>query len=220
MLEELKYRVWEANRRLAKLGLAKFSEGSVSGADRDKGLFVIKPEGVDFDELLPESFSVIDFNANVLEGDTPSADWLTHLALYKSFADIGAVAHFAGDSSLGFAAARRPVPVFSTLHAKHFKGDIPATRLLTKEEIAQDFELNIGKTVAEAFENRSYTEIPAVIVSGDMPYAWAKTPQDAVMNAAYAETAAKTALSALTLSQGLPPLSVPMIEKVWTKNTR
>ena len=102
MLENLKYKVWEANRRLAKNGLAKFDWGSVSYADRDTKLFIIKPDGIDFDELLPESFVVIDFDGNVLEGENPSSDWKTHLELYKNFG-INAVAHFYSDAALGFA---------------------------------------------------------------------------------------------------------------------
>ncbi|MBQ8637248.1 MAG: class II aldolase/adducin family protein [Clostridia bacterium] len=211
MLENLKYKVWEANRRLAKMGLAKFDWGGISYADRDTKLFIIKPDGIDFDELLPESFVVIDFDGNILEGENPSSDWKTHLELYKSFG-INAVAHFYSDAALGFAAASRPIPVFSAVHAKYFKGDIPATRLLTKAEIENDYYVNIGKIVAEAFKSRNADEIPAVIVSGHEPYAWGKTLDEAVKNAAVLEEAAKSALCALSLSPGIAPLSNTLVD--------
>ncbi len=218
MLETLKYTVWQANRRMSKLGLAEFCDGAVSAADRDKGLFVIKPCGVEYDELVPESFTVIDWDGNILEGSAPSPDWQTHLALYKTFPDIGAIAHTAGEHTAGFGAARRPIPVFSELHAKHFAGDIPATRLLTKEEIENDYELNVAKTIGEAFKERDAVDTPAVIVSGGTAYAWAKTAVDAVQNAAYLERAAKLTLTALTLSEGIPPLSAPLQKKLKKKS--
>ena len=209
MLENLKYKVWEANRRLARLGLAKFDWGSVSCADRDTKLFVIKPDGVDFDELLPENFTVIDFDGNIIEGENPSSDWQTHLALYKSF-DISSVVHSYSEAAMGFAAASRPVPVFSATHAKFFKGDIPATRLLTKDEIENDYNLNIGKIITEAAKNPA--EIPAVIVSGHEAYTWGHKIDDAVKNAAVLETVAKSAICALELSEGIAPLSKTLVE--------
>ncbi|MEE0943853.1 MAG: class II aldolase/adducin family protein [Clostridia bacterium] len=211
MLEKLKYKVWEANRRLAKLGLAKFDWGSVSCADRDSKMFIIKPHGIDFDELLPENFAVIDFDGNLIEGDNPSSDWKTHLALYKCF-DISAVAHSYSDAAMGFAAANRPIPVFNATHARYFKGDVPATRLLTKEEIESDYDINIGKIIKEAFTSRNASEIPAVIVSGHEPYVWGHTIDEALKNAAVLEAVAKSAISALTLSPGIAPISKTLME--------
>lgn len=209
MLEKMKYNVWEANRRLAKLGLAKFDWGSVSCAYRDTKLFVIKPDGIDFDELVPENFSVVDFDGNLIEGEKPSSDWQTHLEIYKNL-DVSAVVHSFSDAAMGFAAANRPVPVFSATHARFFKGDIPATRLLTKDEIENGYNTNIGKVIAEAANNPD--EIPAAIVSGHEPYVWGHTIDEAVKNAAVLETVAKSAISALTLSPGMPPLSRTLVE--------
>lgn len=209
MLENLKYKVWEANRRLAKLGLGKFDWGSVSFADRDTKLFIIKPDGVDFDELLPENFAVIDFDGNIIEGENPSADWQTHLALYKSF-NVNSIAHSYSEAAMGFAAASRPVPVFSATHAKFFKGDIPATRLLTKDEIEKDYNLNIGKIITEAAKTPD--EIPGIIVSGHESYTWGHTIDEAVKNAAVLETVAKSALCALGLSEGIAPLSKTLVD--------
>ncbi|MBS7298972.1 MAG: class II aldolase/adducin family protein [Eubacteriales bacterium] len=209
MLENLKYKVWEANRRLAKSGLAKFDWGSVSYFDRDTKMMVIKPDGIDFDELVPENFTVIDSNGNIIEGDRPSSDWQTHLEIYKNM-DVNTVVHSFSEAAMGFAAANRPVPVFSATHARFFKGDIPATRLLTKEEIENGYYSNLGKVITETA--KAPDEIPAVIVSGHEPYIWGHTIDEVVKNAAVLEAVAKSAISALTLSPGIPPLSKTLVE--------
>ncbi len=211
MLEQLKYKVWEESRRLARFSLARFDMGSVSGADRGTGLFVIKPEGVPFDELVPEQFVVIDFDGNIIEGECPSRDWQTHLVLYKAF-NCGGIAHSYSEAASGFAAACRPVPVFSAVHADYFGGDVPATRLLTKEEIEGNYRESIGKIITEAFVSRNPLEIPAVIVSGHEPFVWGEDCTAAVKNAALLEAVAKSALCALTLSPGLPPLSKTLVD--------
>lgn len=216
MLEELKYRVWEANRRLPAHGLAKFDLGSVSAADKGAKMFVIKPQGVNFDELLPEKFVAVDFDGNIIEGENPSEDWQAHLAIYKNFG-CNAIAHTYSQAAIGFAAARRPIPVFSALHAKYFKGDIPATRLLTADEIEGDYYGSIGKVIAEAFTGRNFVEIPAVIVSGHEPYVWGKSLDEAVKNAAMLEAAAKGALAALSLSPGIAPLSSALQSRLFVK---
>lgn len=216
MLDELKYKVWDAARRMAKLGLVKFDWGSVSGINRDKNLFAIKPEGVAYEDLVPEQFVIIDLSGNIIEGENPAADWQTHLELYKAF-PCGGIAHTCSDWATGFAASCKPIPAFGAIHADYFRGDIPATRLMTKEEIEQNYERNMGLVIAETFRTRNPQEIPAVLVSGHEPYTWGRDAAEAVQTAAVAEALAKTAACALTLTPGLAPVSKAIIDKRYTR---
>ena len=94
MLEALKQQVYEANMELPKRGLITYTWGNVSGIDRESGLFVIKPSGVDYDLLKPEDMVVMDLNGNRVEGTmNPSSDTPTHVELYKAFPEIGGIVH-------------------------------------------------------------------------------------------------------------------------------
>ena len=94
MLEQLKKEVYEANMELPKRGLITYTWGNVSGIDRESGLFVIKPSGVDYDKLSPEDMVVMDLDGNRVEGDlNPSSDTPTHIELYKAFKDLGGIVH-------------------------------------------------------------------------------------------------------------------------------
>lgn len=208
MLDNLKYAAWLANRELAKNNLVKFNLGGLSLADRENRLFVIKPENVDFDELVPESFVIINLNGDILEGKEPASDWRVHLALYHKL-DIGAVAHIASENVLAFAAAGKPIPSFTALHAKAFGTGVPTARPLTKEEIEGDYEFAIADVIKNADSGCG-----AVTVSGHEGYVFADDAKGAVSRAILMEDAAKTAISALTLTPGLAPVSSAIVKKV------
>lgn len=163
MLEALKQQVYEANMELPRRGLVTYTWGNVSGIDREKGLFVIKPSGVEYDELTPEMLVVMDLNGNKIEGELkPSSDTKTHLELYKAFSALGGIVHTHSTHAVAFAQARRDLPAFGTTHADYFYGPVPCTRELTPGEIDEDYEKNTGKVIIETFQNRGIDLIETI----------------------------------------------------------
>ena len=194
MLEELKQEVYEANMQLPKLGLVTFTWGNVSGIDREKGLFVIKPSGVDYDKLKPSDLVVVNLKGEVVEGDmNPSSDTPTHTVLYNAFPNIGGIVHTHSPWAVSYAGANLDVPAMNTTHADTFYGDVPAADALTKEEIEEDYEGNTGKTIVKTFKERGldYEAIPAALVSQHGPFAWGPTPAKAVYNSKVLEVVAE-----------------------------
>lgn len=141
MLEQLKKEVYEANMLLPKHGLVTFTWGNVSGLDKETGLFVIKPSGVDYDQLTPGDMVVMDLDGNKVEGNyNPSSDTATHLELYKAFPDIGGIVHTHSEWATSWAQAGRGIPCYGTTHADYMYGEIPCVRNLTKQEIEAAYE--------------------------------------------------------------------------------
>ena len=135
MLEELKQKVYEANMQLPKYGLVTFTWGNVSAIDREKGLFVIKPSGVDYDKMKPEDMVVMDLEGNQVEGKlNPSSDTKTHLVLYNRFPMIGGIVHTHSPWATSWAQAGRDIPCYGTTHADYIYGAVPCARNLTEEE--------------------------------------------------------------------------------------
>lgn len=214
MLEELKKEVYLANMDLPKYGLVTFTWGNVSGIDREKGLFVIKPSGVEYDKLTPEDMVVVDLNGNVVEGKyRPSSDTPTHLELYKAFPNIGAVVHTHSSWATSWAQAAREIPCYGTTHADYFRGSIPCARNLTKEEIDEAYEKNTGKTIIETFEKREYEYTPGVLCANHGPFAWGKNPKEAVHNAVVIEEVAKMAARAESLNPNIKTAPQEMQDK-------
>ena len=201
MLEELKEQVWRANLDLPKYGLVTFTWGNVSGIDREKGLFVIKPSGVEYDKLQPEGKL------------NPSSDTPTHLELYKAFPECGGIVHTHSSWATSFAQACKGIPAFGTTHADYFYGEIPATRLLTDEEIMNDYEKNTGLVIIETFKDKDPAAIPGVLVSNHGPFAWGTDAKNAVHNAVVLEEVAKMALRSMQLTPGLPSISQTILDK-------
>lgn len=194
MLEDLKKEVYEANMMLPKLDLVTFTWGNVSGIDREKGLFVIKPSGVDYEDLKPEDLVVVNLKGEVVEGDyNPSSDTPTHTYLYNHFPKIGGIVHTHSPWAVSFAAAKMDIPAMNTTHADTFYTDIPAADALTKEEIEEDYEGNTGKTIVRTFEKRGldYEATPGTLVSQHGPFTWGATPAKAVYNAKVLEVVAE-----------------------------
>ena len=155
MLEQLKKEVYEANMELPKRGLITYTWGNVSGIDRESGLFVIKPSGVDYDKLSPEDMVVMDLDGNRVEGDlNPSSDTPTHIELYKAFKDLGGIVHTHSPWATSWAQAGRSIPCYGTTHADYFYGEIPCARSLTKEEIEEAYEKNTGLVIIETFKDK------------------------------------------------------------------
>lgn len=214
MLEELKKEVWAANLDLPKYGLVTFTWGNVSGIDREKGLFVIKPSGVEYDKLKPEDMVVMDLDGNKVEGDlNPSSDTPTHLELYKAFPECGGIVHTHSEWATSFAQAGKPIPAFGTTHADYFYGEIPVTRLMTKEEIEGEYEKNTGTVIIETFKNLDPVAVPGVLVNNHGPFAWGTDAHNAVHNAVVMDEVAKMALRSMQLTPGLPQISQYILDK-------
>lgn len=195
MLEEMKKRVYEANMDLPKYELVKFTWGNVSEIDREKGLFVIKPSGVDYDKLKPEDMVVVDLEGNVVEGKyKPSSDTPTHIELYKAFDKIGGIVHTHSTWATSFAQAGKDIICYGTTHADSIYGTIPCSRNLTEKEIEEAYEKNTGKVIIETFENRDYLATPAVLCKNHGSFAWGENAKKAVYNAVVLEEVAKMAV--------------------------
>ena len=196
MLEQLKQEVYEANMLLPKYHLVTFTWGNVSGIDREKGLFVIKPSGVDYDQLTPDSMVVVNLEGEVVEGDyRPSSDTPTHVVLYNRFQEIGGVVHTHSPWATSWAQAGRGIPCYGTTHADYLYGQVPCVRTLTKEEIETAYEKNTGVLIADEFERLAvdYLATPAVLCKNHGPFTWGKDAKEAVHNAVVLEEVAKMA---------------------------
>ena len=194
MLENIKERVYKANLLLKDSGLVTLTWGNVSEIDRESGLIVIKPSGVDYDKMRAEDMVVTDLEGNVVEGDlNPSSDLPTHLRLYKGFPKIGAVAHTHSRWATIFSQAGSCVPMLGTTHADTFYGDVPCTRFMTKEEIEGAYEWETGTVILEAFADKDPEAIPGVLVQSHGPFTWGKNAIDAVKHAIVLEEVAMMA---------------------------
>ena len=195
MLKELRDEVYEANMDLPKHGLVVFTWGNASGVDRERGLFVIKPSGVSYDELTPQNLVVVDFDGNKVEGElNPSSDTATHAVLYKTWEDIGGVVHTHSSNAVSWAQAGRSIPCYGTTHADYFYGDVPCMRGLTAGEIREAYELNTGKVILEGFEGVDHIAHPGCLVRNRGPFSWGKDATAAVYHAVVIEEVAKMAL--------------------------
>ena len=194
MLEQLKKEVYEANMLLPKYNLVTFTWGNVSGIDRESGLFVIKPSGVDYDKLRPEDMVVVDLDGNRVEGEmNPSSVTATHVELYKAFPNIGGIVHTHSPWATSWAQAGRGIPCYGTTHADYMYGEIPCVRNLTREEIEEAYEKNTGVLIAEYFKDKDYLAMPAVLCKNHGPFTWGKNAHEAVHNAVVLENVAMMA---------------------------
>lgn len=194
MLEALKQLVYEANMELPKYGLVTFTWGNVSAIDREKGLFVIKPSGVDYEKLRPEDMVIMDLEGNKVEGSyNPSSDTATHLEMYKAFPEMGGIVHTHSSWATSWAQAGRGIPCYGTTHADYMYGEIPCLRCLTKEEIDDAYEKNTGLLIVDYFKDKEYMAVPACLCKNHGPFAWGKDAREAVHNAVVLEEVAKMA---------------------------
>ena len=215
MLEQLKKQVYDANMLLPRYGLVTLTWGNVSGIDRETGLMVIKPSGVEYDQLTPDQMVVVDLEGNKVEGDlNPSTDTDTHLCLYRGFPAIGGVVHTHSRWATIWAQAGMGIPPMGTTHADYFHGTVPCTRPMTPQEIAGRYEEETGKVILETMGTRDWEEMPAVLVHSHGPFAWGKDPVDAVHYAVVLEEAAMMAWHDRVLGGGvLTPMQPELLDK-------
>lgn len=217
MLEALKEEVCRANLLLPEHGLVTFTWGNVSGVDRESGMMVIKPSGVDYEGMSPEDMVVVSLaTGERVEGRwKPSSDTATHVALYNAFPTLGGVVHTHSRWATSFAQAGRGIPAFGTTQGDYFYGEIPVTRKMTPEEIAGSYELETGNVIIETFRERRIDpdQVPAALVYSHGPFAWGKDAMNAVHNAVVLEEVAFMAFHAMTLTPGLPPMQQELLDK-------
>ena len=216
MLEELKLAVLDANLLLPEYDLVTFTWGNVSAIDRESGLVVIKPSGVEYDEMSADDMVVVDLDGKVVEGRyKPSSDTPTHVALYKAFPEVGGIVHTHSRWATSFAQAGCGIPAFGTTHADTFYGEIPCTRKMTAEEIKGEYELETGNVIIETFRDRNIDPIavPAVLVNSHGPFIWGKDAAEAAHNAVVLEEVAFMALHARMLNPGLGTMQSELLDK-------
>ena len=205
MLEELKKSVYDANLELVRQKLVLYTWGNVSGIDRGSGLLVIKPSGVSYDDMKPEDMVVVDLDGKVVEGKfKPSSDTLTHIELYKAFTEIGGIVHTHSAYAVAWAQALKAIPAMGTTHADHFYGEIPCTRILSKEEVERGYERETGLVIVETFKKHDPLHTPGVLVGNHGPFAWGATPDNAVYTAVVLEEVARMALFTAQLGNETP----------------
>jgi L-ribulose-5-phosphate 4-epimerase len=208
MLEMLKAAVLEANLELWRKGLVIYTWGNVSGIDRERGLAVIKPSGVEYDDMKVSDMVVVDLNGKVIEGNLrPSSDTPTHLVLYKAFSTIGGVVHTHSTWATAWAQAGRSIISLGTTHADYFYDEIPCTQELTAKEIEGEYERETGKMIVETFAGMNPLHTPGVLVCNHGPFAWGKDAHDAVYHAVVLEEVAKMAAYTDALRPGCQPIS-------------
>jgi L-ribulose-5-phosphate 4-epimerase len=201
MYETLKQQVCDANLDLQKHGLVVFTWGNVSGIDRRHGVIAIKPSGVSYEKLTPESMVILDLQGNVVEGDLrPSSDTPTHLELYRSFPGIGGVCHTHSMYATMWAQAQREIPCFGTTHADYFYGPVPVTETLTHDEIEGPYEQNTGRVIVRRFAQLDPLQMPAVLVANHGPFTWGKTAAQSVESAVVLEQVARMACGTLLVN--------------------
>lgn len=217
MLEELKEAVCRANLLLPKYGLVTFTWGNVSGIDREKGIMVIKPSGVEYDDMRPDDMVLVDIESGkTVEGRyRPSSDTDTHLALYRAYPSMGGIVHTHSRMAASFAQAGRDIPAFGTTHGDYFYGDIPCTRKMTPAEIGGSYELETGNVIIEELTRRGIDpmEIPAALVHSHGPFAWGTDPFNAVHNAVVLEECACMAFNTLALAPAAERMQQELLDK-------
>ncbi len=215
--EELKEDVWRANMGLFEAGLVALTWGNASGVDRQAGVMAIKPSGVDYEDMRAEDMVVLDIKTGKnIEGKlNPSSDTASHLVLYQEFPAIGGVIHTHSNYATSFAQAGKEIPALGTTHADNFYSAVPVTRMLTEQEIKNDYELNTGKLIAEHFKARNLDvmSIPAVLVPYHGPFTWGKDPKKALENAIVLEEIARMAFQTRLINPTVASIPRELLDK-------
>ncbi len=214
--QNIKQQAYEANMQLPKLGLVLFTFGNVSAVDRSLGVFAIKPSGVAYQELTPEKMVIVDFDANVVEGNLrPSSDTKTHAVLYKHWQNIGGISHTHSEYATAWAQAQKDIPIFGTTHADHNTVDIPCAAPMNDEMIEGDYEYKTGFQIMDCITERglNYEEVEMILVGNHAPFTWGNTAQKAVYNSAVLESIAKMAFLTTQINAAAPRLKDALIKK-------
>jgi len=212
----LREEAFDANRRIIEAGLVVLTFGNVSAADPSAGVMAIKPSGIPYEELSPESMVIVDLETGRSYGPLkPSSDAPTHLVLYRNFANVGGIVHTHSPYATSWAQACRPIPCLGTTHADHFHGPVPVTRTLTPEEIKREYERATGNLIVETFEAQKLDPlaIPAALVACHGPFIWGRATRDAVENAIALEMVAGIACHSLALAPTATAIAADLSEK-------
>ncbi len=212
----IKEEAFEANMQLPKLGLVIFTFGNVSVADRELGVFGIKPSGVAYEELSPKKIVIVDFEGQVVKGGLkPSSDTPTHALLYKNWDKIGSIVHTHSVYATAWAQAQRDIPIYGTTHADHCNVDIPCTAPMNDEMIRGDYEYQTGLQILNCFKERNlnYQETEMVLVGNHAPFTWGKTAEKAVFNSAILESIAQMAFLTGQINPSAQRLKDALIKK-------
>jgi len=213
---DIKEQAYAANMQLPKLGLVLFTFGNVSAADRNKGVFAIKPSGVPYEDLSPEKMVIVDFDGNTVEGNLrPSSDTKTHAVLYKHWEDIGGIVHTHSTYGTAWAQAQRAIPIFGTTHGDHLTVDIPCAPPMDDEMIKGNYEYETGFQIMNHFERLglSHKEVEMILVGNHAPFTWGKTAEKAVYNSAVLEAVAQMAILTEQINANAPKLKDSLIKK-------
>ena len=214
--QHIKQQAYETNMQLPKLGLVLFTFGNVSAVDRELGVFAIKPSGVPYEDLTPEKMVIVDFNANIIEGDLrPSSDTKTHAVLYKHWPHIGGIVHTHSTYGTAWAQSQRDIPIFGTTHADHLTVDIPCAPPMSDDMILGNYEHETGFQIINCFNERGIDpkEVEMVLVGNHAPFTWGKTAEKAVYNSAVLETCAQMAYLTEQINPQAPRLKDSLIRK-------
>jgi L-ribulose-5-phosphate 4-epimerase len=218
MLEELKQQVWQANLALVQYGLVVLTWGNVSGIDRQQNRVVIKPSGVEYDQLRAEQLTVVDLQGRLIEGTLrPSADTPTHLELYKAFPQVNGIAHTHSELATVFAQAGVEIPCLGTTHADHFRGTIPLTRSMTEQEVSGEYEMNTGRVIVERMANLDPLAMPGILVAGHGPFTWGKNAMEAVHHSLILERVASMAFKTFMLNPDATGLPACLLNKHFSR---
>jgi len=220
LLKELRTAVLDANLELVKRGLVLYTFGNASGVDREQGLVVIKPSGVDYDDLRPEHMVVTDLHGNIVDGNLkPSSDLDTHTLLYREFPTIGAVVHTHSEYATSFAQAGLAIPALGTTHADYFYGPVPCTQPLTDDAIGGRYVHETGKAIVARFAATADHEaidplaVPACLVAGHAPFCWGRDAHEAAHNAVVLEAVARMAYRTLTLKADVDVVTQALLDR-------
>ena len=204
----------EANKLLPRYNLVDITFGNVSCLDRDKGVFAIKPSGIDYPALTPEDMVIVDLKGKKVEGRyNPSSDTETHRRLFEAFPAIRAVVHSHSRNAVAFAQAGRSIPCFGTTHADYFYGEVPVTRAMTEQEVTGSYEWETGNVIVERFKDLNPEEVPGVLVQGHGPFAWGAAGAKAVENALALEIVAEMALKTFALQPAQASIPQYLLDK-------
>lgn len=216
IIQAMKERVFEANLALPDAGLVKLTWGNVSEINRDLGVIVIKPSGVNYANMKAEQMVVTDLNGTVIEGAlNPSSDLPTHVVLYKAFIDVQSIVHTHSKHAVMWAQAGRAIPAYGTTHADTFYGEVPCTRKLTDEEINRAYEIETGNVIVETFQknNLDPLAVPGVIIEGHGPFTWGESVQKAVENSIALDEIALMAMQTEVINGKIKPIEQSLLDK-------
>lgn len=218
--DHVKEEAYEANMQLPKLGLVIFTFGNVSAADRELGVFAIKPSGVPYKDLSPADMVIVDFDGNTIKGKLrPSSDTLTHAVLYKHWEGINGIVHTHSTYATAWAQSQRDIPIFGTTHADYNTVDIPCAPPMDDEMIKGDYEYQTGFQIMNCFRDKGldYKEVEMVLVGNHAPFTWGKTADKAVHNSAVLEAIAQMALLTEQINSNAPRLKDSLKKKHWER---